>query len=103
MVSQRRVVRPAWHIRAISSKSCGRSLVIVSPRTDTIGFGKNPPELLRDNPAVAQLRTILFTVMAGLFFLAGCFEIAITWFGLRQGQPWALAALTIGGVAVLPF
>jgi len=29
--------------------------------------------------------------------------ISLSWFGLRQGQGWALVALSLGGFAVLPF
>ena len=77
--------------------------LIVSNRTDSIVFGKAPAELLRDDPALFQLRTILLFIVGGLLFVAGCFQIALTWFGLRQGQMWALATLTIGDVAILPF
>jgi len=77
--------------------------LIFSNRTDSIVFGKAPTELLRDDPALFQLRTILLIIVGGLLFAAGCFHIALTWFGLRQGQMWALTTLTIGGVAILPF
>jgi len=77
--------------------------LIISNRTDSIVFGRAPSELLSDDPALARLRTILLTIMSGLLFVAGFFLIAITWFGLRQGQTWALAALAIGGMVVLPY
>lgn len=81
----------------------GRLTVFTSSRPDTIVFGHEPSDLLANDPELARLRTILLLVIAGLLVTAGCFQLTITWFGLRQGQNWALAALTIGGLAVLPF
>ena len=80
-----------------------QQILIISNRTDSIVFGRAPSELRRVDPALARLRTILLTIVGGLLFAAGCFHLALTWFGLRQGQTWALVALTLGGVAVLPF
>jgi hypothetical protein len=80
-----------------------RELLIVSDRTDSLLFGQPPTELLMSDPALNQLRTILLDMLSGLLLLAGLFHVAITWFGLRQGQVWALAVLAIGGVVVLPF
>jgi hypothetical protein len=85
------------------NKGVGPEMLIVSTRPDTIVFGRSPSEILRDDPALFQLRTILIIIMGGLLFVSGCFQLTITWFGLRQGQPWALVALAIGGLAVLPF
>lgn len=85
------------------NKGVGPIMLIVSPRTDSIVFGRAPAEILRDDPALFQLRTILLRIIGGLLFTAGCFHLALTWFGLRQGQAWALVALAVGGFAVLPF
>ena len=85
------------------NRNVGPSLLIVSNRTDSIVFGRSPEDLLRDDPALFKLRTILLHIMSGLLFALGCFHVAVVWFGLRQGQPWALAVLAIVGFAVLPF
>ena len=85
------------------NRGIGEPILIVSPRTDSIVFGRAPAELLQDDPALFRLRTILLTIVGGLLFAAGCFHLALTWFGLRQGQGWALAALAIGGISVLPY
>jgi hypothetical protein len=85
------------------NRGIGPTMLIVSTRPDTIVFGRSPSEMLRDDPALFQLRTILIIILGGLLFALGCFHFAITWFGLRQGQTWALVALAIGGLAVLPF
>lgn len=81
----------------------GRQTLFTSPRPDTIVFRQKPVELLTSDTALSRLRTILLRVIAGLLVTAGCFHLAITWFGLRQGQSWALVALTVGALVVLPF
>jgi hypothetical protein len=78
-------------------------ILIVSTRTDSIVFGHEPSELLRNDPSLQMLRIILLRMMAGLLVAAGCFQITLTWFGLRQGQSWAFIALLLVGLAVLPF
>jgi hypothetical protein len=80
-----------------------QEILVISGRTDTIVFGHTPAELRRDNPELVQLRTLLLTITGGLLLTTGCFHLALTWFGLRQGQLWALIALAIGGVTVLPY
>jgi hypothetical protein len=85
------------------NRGIGPQILIVSNRTDAIVFGRAVEDLLRNDLALFQLRTILLTVVGGLLVMAGCFHLALTWFGLRQGQAWALAALAVGGLAALPF
>src|SRR5215213_1904024 len=81
------------------NRGIGPQILIVSNRTDAIVFGRAVEDLLRNDLALFQLRTILLTVVGGLLVTAGCFHLALTWFGLRQGQAWALAALAVGGLA----
>ena len=87
----------------MQNRGIGSQILIISTRTDGLVFGQPPVDLLRDDPALASLRTILLNIIGGLLFAAGCFHLTITWFGLRQGQAWALIALAIGGLTVLPF
>jgi hypothetical protein len=87
----------------LQNTDAARDLLIVSNRTDSRLFGQAPPQLLKSDPALDQLRTILYDMMSGLILLTGLFQLAITWCGLRQGQMWALAVLAVGGLALLPF
>ena len=82
-------------------KSAGAG--IVSNRTDTQLFGQSPAELTSLDPAFGQLRAILLDIIGGLLVVAGLFQLAITWFGLRQGQTWALVVLAVGGLVALSF
>src|SRR5687767_10000274 len=70
------------------NRAIGPQILIVSPRTDRFVFGQDPEKLLHDDPALFRLRTILLTLLAGMMVAAGCFHLALTWFGLRQGQTW---------------
>lgn len=79
------------------------NMLIISGRTDAIVFGREPSALLTEDAALRKLRLILIYMLAGLLAAAGVFHLALTWFGLRQGQPWALAALALGGLIVLPY
>ena len=87
----------------MSNTEIGRRVGIISARTDRALFGDAPENLSRDNPAFATARTIIFNMLAGVLVTAGTLVIAVAWFGLRQGQAWALAALGLASVVVLPF
>lgn len=82
-------------------RSTGSEMLFVSHATDSAYFGGSPSELLTSIPALSKLRTLLLTVIAGFLLLAGTLFIFLAWFGLRQGQDWALLALAVGGLLAL--
>jgi hypothetical protein len=86
-----------------SHDPAGVTTLIVSNRTDTQLFGQSPPQLAASDPALHQLRGILIEIIGGLLLVVGIFHLAVTWFGLRQGQAWALVVLAVGGIVALPF
>ena len=88
---------------SLLNSGTGEQMLIVSPRSDAVVFGGKPADLLRADPQLAKLRTILLIIIAGLLVTAGILIIGVTWFALREGQPWALAVLAVAGLAVLPF
>ncbi len=81
----------------VAETEIGRQTLFASPGPDTALFGALPADLLRDDRALAQLRSILYLVIAGLFVSLGIVELALTWFGLHEGQRWALVALASRG------
>ena len=81
----------------------GRQVTVSSPEKDNALLGGRTPDLLQASPALAKMRAMLLNIVGGLLFAAGILVIAVTWFGLRQGQMWALVTLALAGVAVLPF
>lgn len=88
---------------ALSDTEMGRQIGIISARTDRILFGDSPENLLRNDPALARARTIIFNMLGGVLVAAGILVMAVAWFGLRQGQAWALWTLCLAGVVVVPF
>jgi hypothetical protein len=84
-------------------KGIGPEIIFVSNSTDEAYFGRSPSELLASDPALSKLRTLLLTVIAGLLLLAGILFLSVGWFGLRQGQTWALIALSVAGILALGF
>ena len=81
----------------------GRQVTVSSVEKDNALLGGPTADLLEASPALAKLRTMLLTMIGGLLVTAGILVLTITWFGLRQGQGWALGALALAGVAVFPF
>ncbi len=81
----------------------GNRTLFASPGLDQTLFGALPADLLRDDRVLAQLRSILYLVIAGLFVSLGIVEMALTWFGLHDGQRWALVALAVSGLVTFPF
>jgi hypothetical protein len=79
----------------------GSGDLFISRSADTAYFGKPASELLAADPVLSKFRTLLLTFIAGLFLLAGTLYIAIAWFGLGHGLPWALVALTLSGFLAL--
>lgn len=57
-----------------------------SHSADTQLYGKPPTDVLASDPSVDKLRTTLLNVVGGLLVAAGLFQLAITWFGLRERQ-----------------
>ena len=81
----------------------GRQVTVSSPEKDNALLGGRTPDLLKANPALAKVRAMLLNMVGGLLVAAGILVLAVAWFGLRQGQTWALAALGLAGVSVFPF
>jgi len=84
-------------------KGIGPAIIFVSNSTDEAYFGTSPSELLASDPALSKLRTLLLTVIAGFLLLGGALFLSVAWFGLRQGQAWALTALSVAPILALGF
>jgi hypothetical protein len=86
----------------LADSEVGRRMLFLSPRTDAALFGGDPATMLAADPVLARLRFTLMLVVGGLLVALGIAELSLAWFGVRGGQTWALWALTLGGLAVLP-
>jgi len=85
------------------NRGAGTESIFVSHSTDREYFGTSPSELLSSDPALSKLRTLLLTVIAGFLLLAGTLYLFVAWFGLKQGELWALVSLASGGLVAIAF
>ena len=79
----------------------GRKILFISNRTDTEFFGTEPSLLLQQNPEVDKMRKLLSGGVGGFLAAIGIFMIAVSWFGLRGQQPWALITLALCGIILV--
>lgn len=80
-----------------------REQFILGREVDSIFFGKTPAQVIEEHPLVDRLiKTYIYFLTGGLAGM-GVFLAAITWFGLRQGNEWALWTALIGNAALLIF
>ena len=77
--------------------------MFLSHRTDTALYGAEPRALLVGDPVLVQLRSTLVMALAGVLVGLGIVELALAWFGVRSGQAWALAALVVAGLGMVPY
>lgn len=77
--------------------------LLMSERTDSVLFGDTPAGLGKINETLGLFRYLLLLWLAGLFLGFGLFQLAVTWFALRQGQAWALWTLTVSDLVMLPY
>ncbi len=87
----------------VQNTDAGRAVTISSEEKDGALFGGPLPDLLKASPGLAKMRSMLLNIIGGLLVAAGLMVLALAWFGLRQGQTWALATLSLAGIVVLPF
>ncbi|MDP9245131.1 MAG: hypothetical protein M3O64_00620 [Chloroflexota bacterium] len=76
-------------------------ILVLSPRTDAAMFGGDPNSLVREFPALLALQRVLLVWLGASLAAFGLLIIAVTWFGLRRGEPWALPVLAACWLLVL--
>jgi hypothetical protein len=79
------------------------SAVLTSARTDTVVFGQPPAVVYQNNPALHTADTAATDWRDGMALCLGIGVMALTWFGLRRGERWALWTLTLIGLGMLPY
>lgn len=82
-------------------RSPDATLGVFSPRSDAVLFGAPTDRISVEQPAALIVRRLLLLWLAGVLIAFGVTAIALTWFGLRRGEPWALVALGAAAVATL--
>ena len=84
-------------------KNLEKQGVIMSYRPDKLLFGEEPGKMLDVDKPIRKLRNIILAMLAAMLVVSGFMIVSTAWFGLRAGQTWALIALSIVGLIVLPF
>lgn len=76
--------------------------IFMGPAAAEARYGAEPRELLAEQPILRDVRDTFFLVLGSLMFSLGVLVIALSWFGLRSGQLWALGALGLAVLVALP-
>ena len=74
---------------------------MLSGRIDSLFFGKSIEQIIKDNPQLQEIDRYALYVRAGLWVAFGFFQIALAWFGMRQGQAWAFWTIVLSNIAAL--
>lgn len=86
-------------ITAASYRESGGFLL--SGRMDSLFYGKSIKDLIQDNPQLLEIDRYSLYVRAGIWLGFAIFQIALAWFGMRQGQAWALWTIVLANIAAL--
>ena len=73
---------------------------VFSPRSDEVAFGKTTIEVIREQPVAVAIYTVVYYMLAGFYMAVFILHTTLIWFGLRQGQPWALWSLIIADLTI---
>ncbi len=76
--------------------------LLTSTRTDTALFGASPEDLVAKDSPLGLVRFVTVNWFAAYMLGVGILQVALSWFGLRSGQSWALWSLTLAGLAMVP-
>lgn len=74
---------------------------MLSGRIDALFFGKSIEQIIRDNPQLLEIDRYSLYVRAGIWLAFSIFQIALAWFGMRQGQIWAFWAIVLANIVAL--
>lgn len=84
-------------------KRAAPAYLFISPATDAAFYGAPSAQLAPADSPLAKFRTMMLTILSGFFVLGGIFVVSLAWFGLKQGYPWALAALATAVIVAVAF
>ncbi|MBX7237111.1 MAG: hypothetical protein K1X65_22195 [Caldilineales bacterium] len=75
--------------------------IILSGRMDSLLFGRDLREILVSDPILVQVDMYTMYVRVGLWLAFGIFQVALVWFGVRNGEAWAFWTVVFANVAAL--
>ncbi len=68
---------------------------------DTLFFGRDTRDIIASNPVMVQVDGYAMYVRVGLWLAFGIFQVALVWFGVRNGEAWAFWTVVLANVAAL--
>lgn len=75
--------------------------IVLSGRMDSLLFGRDLREILLSDPILVQVDMYTMYVRVGLWLAFGIFQVALVWFGVRNGEVWAFWTVVLANVAAL--
>ncbi len=75
--------------------------IVLSDRMDSLFFGRNTRDIIVSNPVMVQVDGYAMYVRVGLWLAFGIFQVALVWFGMRNGEAWAFWTVVLANVAAL--
>jgi hypothetical protein len=79
----------------------GQAALVLADRGDSDYFGAPLPQIHAHNPDAAEVIDLQMLIKSGQWLAFGIFEIVVAWFGLREGQRWALWTLAGANTAAV--
>ncbi len=92
-----------WLYRRPGGTKCyaGRGGLILSGRADSAFLGRPVSEVIQENKILTTVQDLVMKIWAGWWLSFGIFEVALVWFGVRQGLAWAFWTVVFSNLVVL--
>jgi hypothetical protein len=77
--------------------------LIVSNPADGALIGRSLEEIGRADPRLGAFLVSFMDTMCSMMMAFGILQVAVAWFALRRGAPWALWSSVVANLAVYPY
>ena len=77
-------------------------VLYMSDRADAVYYGETPSDLQIRIPEIRKFKDTMDSAWSTPRCAGGLLVMAVAWFALRRGEMWALGALTVSGLVVIP-
>ena len=84
-----------------TKRYAGRGGLLLSGRTDSAYLGRSVSEIIEENKILTTVTDLIMKIWAGWWLSFGVFEVALVWFGVRQGLVWAFWTVVFSNLVVL--
>jgi hypothetical protein len=77
--------------------------LVLTEATDTAVLGPSLTTLSNTDPALRAFLVSFMDTMCAFMMAFAILHLAVVWFGLRRAQLWALWAVAMGDLAIVPY